>query len=101
MRARVRAHVYMCVCVCVCVCVRARARVSVCVKGGGGGTRLHCFGFLLFAKHIFVGLLFRNTHPSITKYPSLTFTLLYIITVLQSISCLTTEVEQDPMLDIS
>ena len=40
-------------------------------------------------------------HPSITTYISLSFTLPYIITVLQSLFCLTTEAEQDPALDSS
>ena len=39
-------------------------------------------------------------HPSITIYLSLSFTLLYSITVLQSISCLTTEAEQNHILHI-
>ena len=58
------------------------------------------FFLFFFAKHIFVGHLFRNVHPSITIYLSLSFTLLYIITVLQGISCLTTEAEQNQILHI-
>ena len=57
-------------------------------------------GKVNFFKHIFVGLSFRNMPPSITMYLSLSFSLLYSITVLQSISCLTSEAEQDPVLDI-
>ena len=55
---------------------------------------------LIFAKHAFVGLLFRTMPPSITVYLSLSFSLLYIITVSQSISCRTSEAEQGPVLDI-
>ena len=47
-----------------------------------------------------MGHLFRNMHPSITIHLSLSFTLLYIITVLQGISHLTTEAEQNPILRI-
>ena len=42
-----------------------------------------------------------NNHPPIAIYLSLCFTLLYITAVLLSISYLTTETEQDPVLDIS
>ena len=48
-----------------------------------------------------VGHLFRNMHPSITIYLSLSFTRLYIIIVLQGISYLTTEAEQGPIFYIS
>ena len=40
-------------------------------------------------------------HPSITVYLSLSFTLLYIITVLQGISYLTTEAERNHILHIT
>ena len=42
--------------------------------------------FWFFAKHIFLGHLFRNMHPSVTRYLSLSFTLLYIIAGPPSIS---------------
>ena len=54
-----------------------------------------------FAKHIFVGHLFRNTRLSVTIYLSLSFTLLYISAVSQSTSYVTTEAAQKPTLDRS
>ena len=58
------------------------------------------FLFFFFAKHVFVGHLFRNVHPSITIYLSLSFTLLYIIRVLQGFSYLTHEAERNLVLHI-
>ena len=56
--------------------------------------------FFIFFFIIFAGHLFRNMHRPITVYLSLSFTLLYIISVLQSVSCLTTEAERAPILDL-